>query len=359
MFKRFLKILLYLILVPVFVQAQFGGVETLSTSDVGIVSYIDNTVNPACAGTSILPNNLTSCLPHIEVIDISQYNTCTSNGTLAECNTDFEYLVPYITEKQVDDTLFDITKAYQTYRTEVIAIYNSELNKLPNCLDLLAVCPKVFDPVCIADRQQKAYLRVVSEAQPKYWTKVYESIYRHAPAALSYSNPYPTGTGMIFSPVTANNPRVNQYYSKLVAPHANDAVEFARRAGWIAELDIPYLPDEISIDAGGISDFEADKRSLQRSTILEQERYGFASLFGIYNNTELGYHFDVLTGPYVPGFCWACTTPLCVPMIPTPSIIPLPAIIYPEPRARPRNVAIPEGEAIPHINGNPIPNPLN
>lgn len=362
--KPCLLFLLFLI-VPVFGQAQFvNGVETIQVNDVGIVSYIDNSTNPACAGLAIQPNDLTSCFPHLEIIDMSQYENCITNSTLAKCRIelgiDFEYLVPYITESIAENILFDINKAYQDYSKDVIRIYNEELNRLPLCIDPVAVCPKVFDEQCVLQRITKAQSRIQTEAHPVYWAKVYQVILLHSPAALSYSVPYPLGEGMIFSPITANTPRLAQYYNKLVAPYASNVIDYARRLEWIAELPVPYIPSEISIDAGGIAAFEEDKRILDMGTIVEQERFGFANLFGIYNNTqEFGYHFDVLAGPYVPGFCWACTTPICFPMIPTPSIIPIPALVFPEPRARPRYVSVPEGESIPFIEGDPIPSPLN
>ena len=50
--------------------AQEGDVPVISEDTVGILSYIDAnvTVNESCVG-----EDLVACLPHVEVIDLSQY----------------------------------------------------------------------------------------------------------------------------------------------------------------------------------------------------------------------------------------------------------------------------------------------
>ncbi len=361
LFSRAFKVSLLLILLSTFAIANpFAGQTILKSSDVGIVSYIDITLNPSCVTGITQASDATTCLPHIEIIDLDQYQECIDTSNLYDCAHKFEYVVPYITEAIAEAILVDINKAFGEYYDEVIDIYNAELWSLPYCVNAFGLCPEPFDLKCLGERMLKAYGRVLAEAQPKYWAKVIVTLATHSPAALHYSIPYPLGEGMIVSPIMADLPQADQYYRKLVSEPAQDTVDYLRRLGYISGLDTPYLANEIALDAGGLFEIEEDKRTLDRATILEQQQFGFANLFGIYNNPEFQMHFNVFKGPYAPGFCWTCTLPvICVPLAPVPSVVPMPAMIYPTPRARPKFVSVPEGYSIPDIKGNPLPNPLN
>lgn len=360
-FRNTLAILILLLPACTLGQANlFTGQTVLKDSDVGIVSYIDTTINPTCITGISQPSDATTCLPHIEVIDLSRYQACIDTGNFSTCPHKSEYVVPYITETIANKILEDINKAFGEYYDEVIDIYNSELWKVPYAVNAFGMCPEPFDLTALAERQARAYAKVLAEAQPKYWAKVYQVVLTNSPAALHYSVPYPLGKGIIFSPIMADMPQIDQYYRELVANPATNTLDYLRRLGYISELNQPFLPNEIALDAGGLFEIEEDKRALDMATVKEQEQYGFANLFAIYNNPEFQMHFNVFRGPYAPGFCWACSNPLiCVPLVPVPSVVPMPALIYPTPRARPKYVSVPEGYSIPDVKADPILNPLN
>ena len=359
MVTRLLLLSLLFVSLPAYVQANpFNGEYVITPDDVGVVSYVDMTVNPFCPPNN--PSDLTSCMPHIEVIDIDQYQDCINSSNLYDCNHEFSYIVPYITTDTAEKIIEDINKAFGEYYDEVIDIYNNEYWTFPYAVNAFGLCPEVFDLQGILERQAKAYAKVLAVAQPKYWAKVYQVVLTHSPAALHYSIPYPLGEGMIISPIMGSTPQLDQYYKKLVSEPAKDTVDYLRRSGYIAQLNVPFLPNEIALDTGGLYEIEEDKRTLDIATILEQQNFGFANIFALFNSPEFELHFNIFKGPYAPGFCWACTLPvICVPLVPVPSVVPVPALVFPTPRARPKYFTVPEGYSIPDVEGNPLPNPLN
>ena len=108
---------------------------------VGILSHIDIglTLSEDCVGPALL-----ECLPHVEIIDLSQFRWCQQNEDIGDCSIDYAYTVPYVTTDQTDAIERELREHWEWYWLEVIHIYNDHIWELPLCIHLLAVCP---DPV--------------------------------------------------------------------------------------------------------------------------------------------------------------------------------------------------------------------
>jgi hypothetical protein len=350
-----MKWLLVVALYATFALAQSPPV--IDENTVGIVSYIDTTLNPS----SRCANELIDCLPHIEVIDLSQFTYCQDNEDIGDCTETYAYRVPYITTTQTEAIEKELKEHWQWYDREVIRIYNKEIWKLPFCINLAAICPDPgIDWSCLMKRLEKAYEKVITELQPEYWEKVFTTVLKHAPFALWYRLPYPPvpDGGAIISPVSSFEPALEQLYNLM---QGDDGADTGRRSAYyfqdpvpgIAAIDlpIPYTQDEIDALSGGIQKYEIDKAELGKATLFEQEHFGFAILFSLRDEVTTVSHFSLLAGPYVPGWC-------SLPPFTGPTLTPLPAVVYPTNEARVGYSSVPEGYGIERIKADPLVSPV-
>lgn len=331
--------------------------HVIDEDTIGIISYIDTTLNPS----SECADKLVDCLPHIEVIDLSQFSYCQENEDIGDCTEHYAYRVPYITTTQTEAIEEELKEHWKWYDREVIRIYKREIWQLPFCINLAAICPDPgIDWPCLTKRLQKAYEKVLTELQPEYWEKVFATVLKHAPFALWYRLPYPPvpDGGAIISPISSFEPKLEQYYDLM---QGEDAADTARRSAYyfqdplpgVAAIDlpIPYTPDEIDDLSGGIQSYEIDKTALETATLLEQEHFGFAALFSLWDEVTTVSHFSLLAGPYAPGWC-------SLPPFTGPTLTPLPAVIYPTNEARVEYTSVPEGYGIERIKADPLTSPI-
>jgi hypothetical protein len=350
-----MKSLFFLLLFASVAVAQESSV--IDDDTVGIVSYIDTTLNPS--GECV--NNLVDCLPHIEVIDLSQFRYCQENEDIGDCSENYAYRVPYITTTQSEAIEEELQEHWRWHDREVIRIYNEEIWEFPFCINLAAICPDPgIDWTCLTKRLQKAYEKVISELQPEYWKKVAETLLKHAPFALWYRTPYPPlpDGGAVISPVSSFEPQLEQYYDLV---QGEDAADTVRRGAYyfqdpvpgiaMMDLPIPYSSNEIDALSGGIQRYEIDKTALETATLLEQEHFGFAALFSLWDEVTTVSHFSVLAGPYAPGWC-------SLPPFTGPTLTPLPAVIYPTNEARVEYGSVPEGYGIERVKADPLVSPV-
>ena len=258
-----MKLLVFFVLSVSFALTQSS--PAIDDDTIGIVSYIDTSfaVGGDCLDTPIY------CLPHIEVIDLSQFTYCQENEDIGDCSENYAYRVPYITTIQSDAVEKDLQEHWRWYDREVIRTYNEAIWEFPPCVNLFAICPDPgIDWSCLIKRLEKAYEKVITELQPAYWEKVYATVLKHAPFALWYQLPYPPlpDGGAIISPVSSFEPKLKQYYDLV---QGGDAADTARRSAYyfqdplpgvaVIDLPIPYTPDEIDALSGGIQSYEIDK----------------------------------------------------------------------------------------------------
>lgn len=336
--------------------AQEGAAPVISEDTVGILSYIDAdiTVSADCVGEDLI-----ACMPHIEVIDLSQYEACQeSEGEV--CAQEYAYRVPYITVQQSERIEEELQKHWDWYWWEVIHVYNDHIWTLPLCINFAAICP---DPGinwgCLTERLQEAYTEVLTEVQPKYWKKVYQTVVTYEPFALWYHTPYPPvpNGGAILSPVSSLEPKLTQLYGLIEKDEG--AADTARRGAYYlqdpipgigaVDLPIPYMQDEIDQLSGGIQTYEVDKVGLEPATLLEQQHFGFGNLFNLWNEVTLVIHFAVLAGPYAPGWCSSLIPPYF-----GPTITPIPAVIFPTHEARVEYASVPEGYGLARVKTDPL-----
>jgi hypothetical protein len=349
-----MKSVVMLLLFCALVAAQESPI--IDDDTVGIVSYIDTTL-PSDEGCLEQPLD---CLPHIEVIDLSQFMYCQENEDIGDCTQNYAYRVPYITTTQSEAIEEELKEHWKWYDREVIRTYRKEIWKLPLCVNLAAICPDPgIDWQCLTKRLQEAYKIVITEVQPEYWKRGADTVVKHAPFALWYRTPYPPlpDGGAIISPVSSFEPNLEQLYNLI---QGDDAADTARRGAYyfqdplpgVAAIDlpIPYSPDEIDALSGGIQQYEIDKTKLDKATLLEQEHFGFAVLFNLWDEVTTVSHFSLLSGPYAPGWC-------SLPPYTGPTLTPLPAVVYPTNEARVDYSSVPEGYGIERVESDPLVSP--
>jgi hypothetical protein len=328
---------------------------------VGILSYVDInfTASSECVGA-----NFAECLPHIEIIDMSQFRYCQENEDIGDCSETYAYRVPYITTTQSEAIEDELKQHWRWYYLEVIRVYNKHIWEFPFCINLLAVCPDPgIDWTCLTKRLEQAYKEVLEETQPEYWERVYKTVAKHEPFALWYQTPYPPlpNGGAIVSAVSSFEPKLEQYYDLL--RQGTDEADTARRGAYyfqdplpgvaVIDLPIPYTPDEIDDLSGGIQSYEVDKTALGTATLLEQQHFGFANTFTLWDEVRTVTHFALLRGPYAPGWCMSVLPPFT-----GPTLTPVPAVVYPTNEARVEYSSVPEGYGLARIQSDPLQNPF-
>jgi hypothetical protein len=329
--------------------------QVIDDDTVGILSYVDInlTASSECVGVEF-----TECLPHVEIIDLSQFRYCQENEDPGDCSETYAYRVPYITTTQSEAIEDELKQHWRWYYFEVIRVYNKHIWEFPFCINLLAICPDPgIDWTCLTKRLEEAYQEVLTETQPEYWKRVYETVTKHEPFALWYELPYPPllNGGAILSPVSSFEPKIEQVYD--LVQRGTDEADTARRGAYYfqdpapgagVDLPIPYTPDEIDNLSGGIQTYEIDKTALETATLLEQQQFGFGNLFSLWDEITTVTHFALLRGPYAPGWCTSMLPPFT-----GPTLTPVPALVYPTNEARVDYTSVPEGYGVARVKGDP------
>jgi hypothetical protein len=344
----------------VFLLLTVARAQVIGDNTVGILSYVDINLT---ASNDCVDTDFTECLPHVEIIDLSQFQYCQENEDIGDCSETYAYRVPYITTTQSQAVEDELEQHWQWYYHEVIRVYNKHIWEFPFCVNVLAVCP---DPginwECLAQRLGQALEEVLTETQPEYWKRVYETVVKHEPFALWFQAPYPPlpNGGAILSPVSSFEPNIDQYYS--LVQRGRDETDTARRStyyfqdpapGANVDLPIPYTPDEIDALSGGIQTYEIDKTALETATLLEQQQFGFGNLFSLWDEITTVTHFALLRGPYAPGWCTSVLPPFT-----GPTLTPLPAVVYPTNEARVEYTSVPEGYGLTRVKADPLLTPV-
>lgn len=350
---KFILVVASLLLAFATAQEESPAVDE---NTVGIVGYIDINFT---ASSECVDADSAECLPHVEIIDMSQFRYCQENEDIDDCPQAYAYRVPYITTVQSEAIEDELKQHWRWYYLEVIRVYNRHIWEFPFCVNLLAVCP---DPginwECLTKRLEQAYKEVLEKTQPEYWKRVYEAVSKNEPFALWYQTPYPPlpKGGAIISPVSSFEPKLEQYYN---LGQGDNAADTTRRGAYyfqdplpgVAAIDlpIPYTPDEINDLSGGIQSYEVDKTKLETATLLEQQHFGFANVFSLWDELRVVSHFALLSGPYAPGWCT-----LLMPPFTGPTFTPVPVVIYPTNEARVDYSSVPEGYKLERVKGGPL-----
>lgn len=308
----------------------------------GIVSYIDiegaGTRLADCVGDEPDPR---ACTPNVETLDLAAFQAC--RGNLSGCEGKVSYPVPFIPETSGTAIEADIDTAWETFVNQTIDEVGTDINKLLPCW-LPTPCPPQVNWSCVSDRMADALATAYREYLPEYWTKVYESIATHAPFALHWHSAFPED-GAVIAPVFSLIPKFEQYAGLIEEPR-DPAYYF--QGPLFPRLPVPYVPDELSHEYGGMTEKEEAKRSLAPATLLEYQQFGFVILFEVYGEFRLELLFKLARGPYLYTACLIVVPPFVVPVP-----IPVPTPVY-VPRAFSDWPSVPEGYSIPRIKGSPL-----
>ena len=310
--------------------------------DVGIVSFIDIEGGGLRIGECLSEEpDPRVCTPNIETLHLEPFNDC--SGNLSGCEEKVAYPVPFVPEDSGTNIEEDIDEAWNTYVNKTIDEVSSEINKLPPCW-IPTPCPPQINWGCVTERMADALVTSYSEYLPEYWESVYESIATNAPLALHWHSALPDD-GAVIAPIFSYTPKPDQY---------TDLVEDPRDAPYYFQgplfprLPVPYLPDELNREYGGITDLEERKRELEIATLLEYQQFGFVTFFQVYGEFRLEVLFKVARGAYLYTACLIPLPPFVV-LVPVP--VPTPVYV---PRAFTDWTSVPEGYAIPRIKGKPL-----
>ncbi|ADR37800.1 hypothetical protein Ocepr_2352 (plasmid) [Oceanithermus profundus DSM 14977] len=396
-----------------FILVLLGVLAAAEDSDapVGLVSYIGDSLE-----FDTDAEDPRASLPHIEVVDLSEYTACRDQGFPSDCK--FEYPIPYVPEGEAEKLERALSEAWARYDARVAhrvdaAIYGTALKcqsapqdeylgawdgtakELPTeeyCDGDLPSAPVMWYPmVCpsfyldwedLLQRYTEAILHGYTNYLVDYYADVGAALARHAPLALQWENGLFPGSGSAIAPVINLDAGSLEQWAEL-AEKAQDAD--LRGAAYINQA-LPGIPrelrkvlrnlpdDERSEDGPGLAQLEALKRTITtRGDIFPEGKPQYwagknggpvpegvtgAALpeeyqaYGVVPMMRVYTKTDTEVSPHTPTFFVACLTPT-TPPVPVPIPIPLP-IVHVAPRAHTGWEAVPEGWPIPGIKGDPL-----
>ena len=308
----------------------------------GVLSYLDSEgAGLHIAECSSQEPDPRSCSPNIEVIDLEVFYAC--EGHLATCEETVAYAIPFVPESAAETVEEDISKAWESFVNKTITEVGSEINQLLPCW-IPTPCPPQVNWECVSERMGTALTTANTDHLPKYWTDVYESVAINTPLALHWRSALPND-GAIINPIFSLEPKPDQYAGLAEAP---TDYPYYFQGPLFPRLPVPYLPNDLNPEYGGINELEERKQQLEPATLLEYQQFGFVSLFQVYGEYRLELLFDILQGPYLVTACLIAVPPFIIPFP-----IPLPTPVFVA-RAFTDWPSVPEGYTIPKIKGQPL-----
>lgn len=309
---------------------------------VGIVSYLDSEgAGLKLAECLAQEVDLRACSPNVEVMHLESFYAC--QGNLSGCEETVVYSIPFVLESSGKTVEEDIDQAWTSFVDKTLNEVTTEINQLLPCW-IPTPCPPQVDWACIAERMAKALKTSYAEYLPEYWASVYKSSAVNTPLALHWRSALPDD-GAIITPVFSLTPKPDQYLD--LAEQARDYAYYFQ-GPLFPSLPVPYLPQELNAEYGGLSDLEVRKQKLEPATLLEYQQFGFVSFFEVYGEFRLELLFDILKGPYLVAACLIPSPPFVVPF---PIPVPTPVFVA---RAFTDWPSVPEGYPIPRIKGQPL-----
>lgn len=378
---------------------------------VGVVSYIGDSMEFDTAA-----EDPRAALPHIEVVDLSEFTSCRDQGFPSDCK--FEYPVPFVTEQEALKLERALSEAWARFDARVAhrvdaAIYGTALKcqtapqdrylgawdgdskELPTedyCDGDLPSAPVMWYPmVCpnfyvdwedLLQRYADAVAYGYATYLGDYFADAGKAMGEHAPLALQWRSALLPEDGAAVLPVVNLDVGGVGQWTDL----ANEAQQADPRGAAYINQALPGIPRELrallrnlpddarSTDGPGLAELEALKRKITtRGDIFPQgkPRYwagenggpvpegetGAAlpeeyQIYGVVPMMRLYTKFDAELSPHTPTFFVACLTPT-TPPLPLPIPIPLP-IVHVAPRVHTGWEAVPEGWPIPGIKGDPL-----
>jgi hypothetical protein len=270
----------------------------------------------------------------LEVIEVQAWQACIRTGrTPAACASRHARAVRFMPEMVTQAVEQQLEAHWQDFKRRATDRISRKLNELPPCF-VPAPCPSIIvNWGCVAQRQAQGVLKVVKDDLPNYWKDVHQTILTRLPLALWWRGAVP-GQGAVIAPVFSLVPKPQQYAGLIREPR--DGPYYFRQG---QKPPVRYSRNELG--PPGIAAKEEVKRRLERATLMEYERFGFASFFQVYGGFE-----EVLLTPVL---VVVCLTPFPAP-VPIPNLTLIPRV----PKAFTSYESVPEGYGIPRVIAKPL-----
>ena len=312
---------------------------------------------------SYLDNELLPYISHVELIDLEIYEACLEEE-LMECDEMGQagiYRLPLHQDDEVDKAKEDIDEAWKTFYEAVVSKVHNEINTFPPPWNPLAPCGSHINWGEVLQRQVKGVQTAFAEDQPVYWQDVAAALFNNVPLSLWWEGPLPLQEGAVLTGVTSLEPQPGQIADLFKEPrdaiyHMQPLTAGAPLLYTPDELALPLYPglEEKEIDKGGnVATQAREKEGLEPATSLEQAQFGFANFFatwGDFSNTWFYKGQGLLFKPSIVASICLIPNPPFVAIIP---YIPVPTFVPQVPRAFYGEMSVPEGYALPRLEGEP------
>lgn len=313
---------------------------------------------------SYLDNELVPYTSHAELIELATYEACLEDN-LAACDEARQagiYRLPLHRDDEVNSAKEAVDEAWQTFYEAVLDEVHDEINTLPPPWNPLKPCGTHINWGEVFERQVKGVRSAFAEHQPAYWQDVAAALFEHVPLSLWWEGPLPLQQGAVLTGVTSLEPKPGQIPTLFREPR--DALYHTQPL--TAGTPLPYTPDELALPRyPGLEDKEVAKggaaseqiqdgeKGLEPAPPLEQAQFGFGTFFatwGEFVNTWFYQWQGLLFKPsIIASICLIPEPPfvLIIPYIPVPTFVPQ------VPRAFYGDMSVPEGYAVPRLEGKP------
>ena len=314
---------------------------------------------------SYFDNELAPYISHVELIDLETYEACLNEG-LGECDRASQagiYRLPLHRDEEADGAKEDIDQAWKTFYEAVVTKVHDKINAFPPPWNPFSPCGTHINWAEVFKRQAEGVVEAFAEDQPVYWQDVATALLTNVPLSLWWEGPLPLQDGAVLTAVTSVQPQPGQIPN--LFEETRDAVYHTQP--FTGDIPLPYTPDELALPLyPGLEDKEVvkggnvptDSREsseggLEPATVLGQSQFGYGNFFETWGGFEDVWFYKWQGPLYTPSIVASvCTIPyppffVIIPYIPVPTFVPrVPRAFYGE-------VSVPEGYAVPRLNGKP------
>ena len=315
---------------------------------------------------SYLDNQLAPYISHIELIDLKTYQACLEEN-LTDCEQAKQlgiYRLPLHRDEEANAAKEAVDEAWKTFYEAVVRKVHDKINAFPPPWYLLAPCGSHINWAEVFKRRAEGVIQAFAEDQPIYWQGVLTALLENVPLSLWWEGPLPLQQGAVLTAITSLEPQPDQIPALFKEPR--DALYHLQPL--TAGTPLPYTPDELAlplypgleakevVKGGNVptdSREDADE-GLEPATVLEQSQFGYGNFFATWGGFENTWFYKWQGLLFTPSIVASvCTIPeppfiVIIPYIPVPTFVPqVPRAFYGE-------VSVPEGYAVPRLEGEPL-----
>ena len=206
-----------------------------------------------------------------------------------------------------------IDEAWDTFVKNLAGDINAQINTKPYCnlngniycLFMAFTGPPIPDPACLMLRIAQSLIEDLPVRQAEYWADVSVALATNLPNSVPWGGVYLPVASVTTAPVFALNPSYEQYFS----PVTDDPRErlYYLQGLFVAgypDVPVPVLPGDLTEGMPGLSPLEAAKPSWEPATPLENQDFGYASLYKVERKAQFSFIADM--GKLNPGYVFYC-----------------------------------------------------